>query len=111
MIRHPYLLVFACLVTLSAEAEETNEFSKLGLIQQQISVIEQLADGARSSSTNGDGARYRLDYSRLTADLDRVRHGIHQYLSPSRAQPADLIEGNADYRVEVLHVSSSHEHD
>lgn len=104
-------LLLACFVMLGAEAQDAPERSELDLMQRQITVIEQLAARARSSSTDGDEARYRFDYPRLTADLERVRRGIHHYLSPSRAQPADLIELTADYRAVTPNASPSHEHD
>ncbi|AUZ58481.1 putative type III effector Hop protein [Pseudomonas sp. XWY-1] len=80
-------------------------------MQRQIDAIELLADRARSSATGADRVRYRFDYPRLTADLERVRDGINNYLSPSRAQPADLVELSGDYRADALHSSSSDEHE
>lgn len=104
-------LLLTCFTILGAAAQDAPERSDLGLMQRQITVIEQLAARARGSSTDADEARYRFDYPRLAADLERVRHGIHHYLSPSRAQPADLVELNADYRALAPDVSPSHEHD
>ncbi|MNQ56704.1 Plasmid protein [compost metagenome] len=106
-----YPLLLACLVTLTAAAQDVRERSDLGLLQRQITVIEQLADRARSSQADADGARYRFDYHRFAADLERVRLGVQKYLSPSRAQPADLIELTGNYRAEALHPSPSNEHD
>ncbi|MNP72811.1 Plasmid protein [compost metagenome] len=80
-------------------------------MQRQIDAIELLADRARSSATGADRVRYRFDYPRLTADLERVRDGINNYLSPSRAQPADLVELSGDYRADALHSSNSDEHE
>ena len=111
MMLSPYPLLIICLVTLTAAAQDVRERSDLGLMQRQIDVIELLADQARSSATGTDQVRYRFDYPRLTADLARVRHGINNYLSPSRAQPADLVELSGDYRVEEPHSSPSDEHD
>lgn len=80
-------------------------------MQRQIDAIELLADRALSSATGADRVRYRFDYPRLTADLERVRDGINNYLSPSRAQPADLVELSGDYRADALHSSNSDEHE
>ncbi|MNW09040.1 Plasmid protein [compost metagenome] len=80
-------------------------------MQRQITVIEQLADRARSSQADIVGARYHFDYPRFAADLKRVRRGINKYLSPSRAQPTDLIELTSDYRADAPHPSSLDEHD
>lgn len=111
MMLSPYPLLIACLVAFTAAAQDVRERSDLGLVQRQIDAIELLADRARSSVTGNDRLRYRFDYPRLTADLERVRHGINNYLSPSRAQPADLVELRGDYRAEVLHSSPSDEHE
>jgi RAQPRD family integrative conjugative element protein len=99
------------LVALTAAAQDVRERSDLGLMQRQIDAIELLADRAHSSTTGTDRVRYRFDYARLTADLERMRHGISNYLSPSRAQPADLVELAGGYRADAPHSSPSNEHD
>ncbi|MDH0648670.1 RAQPRD family integrative conjugative element protein [Pseudomonas sp. GD03858] len=104
-------LLVICLVTLPAVAQESRERSDLGLVQRQFTAIEQLAVRAKSGSEDIDGARYRFDYLRFSADLQRVREGIYNYLSPSRAQPADLVELTDQYRAETPHAGSSDEHD
>ncbi|WP_201162250.1 integrative conjugative element protein, RAQPRD family [Pseudomonas sp. S60] len=111
MTRSPYPLLVVCLVALTAAAQDVRERSDLRLMQRQIDAIELLADRAHSSATGTDRVRYRFDYPRLTADLERVRHGISNYLSPSRAQPTDLVELTVDYRAEAPHSSPSDEHD
>ncbi|HHQ2813446.1 TPA: RAQPRD family integrative conjugative element protein [Pseudomonas aeruginosa] len=105
----PLLVIF--LATLPAVAQENRERSDLGLVQRQFNAIEQLVDRAESGSDGATGARYRFDYQRFTADLERVREGIRNYLSPSRAQPADLVELAGQYRTEAPHSSPSNEHD
>lgn len=106
---HPLLL--ACLVTLTAAAQDARERSDLSLMQRQITVIEQLADRARISQVDVETSRYYFDYPRFIADLERIRRGISKYLSPSRAQPTDLTELTSDYRANAPHPSSSDEHD
>lgn len=104
-------LLLSCVVSLGAVAQDARERSDLGLVQQQITSIELLADRASTASVSTAEARYRFDYPRFAADLERVRQGIQKYLSPSRAQPADLIELSGDYRTEAPHSRSSDEHD
>lgn len=104
-------MLLACLVSLGATAQDAPERSDLGLVQRQITTIELLADRANSSSVDAAGVRYRFDYPRFAADLERVRQGIHNYLSPSRAQPADLADLTGDYRADAPHTSHSDEHD
>lgn len=111
MTTFPYTLLLTCMVTLGAAAQDVRERSDLGLMQRQITAIEQVADRARSGSTDTHGDLYRFDYPRFTADLQRIRQGINKYLSPSRAQPADLAELTGNYRAEAPHGSPSDEHD
>ncbi|MEW9678442.1 RAQPRD family integrative conjugative element protein [Pseudomonas sp. TE50-2] len=104
-------LLLVCLVSLGAAAHDVRERLDLSLVQRQIAAIEQLANRASSDSVDIAGARYRFDYPRFTADLERMRQGVHKYLSPSRAQPTDLVELTGDYRAEVPHWVPSDEHD
>ena len=104
-------LLLTCVMSLGAVAQDAPERSDLGLVQRQITAIELLGARASSGSVDAAGARYRFDYSRLAADLERVRQGIQKYLSPSRAQPADLVELTGGYRAKTPHSGTSDEHD
>ncbi|WP_416465162.1 RAQPRD family integrative conjugative element protein [Pseudomonas sp. LFS044] len=111
MRKYSFPVLVICLATLPAIAQESRERSDLGLVQQQLTDIERLANRAESSSDDAAGARYRFDYPRFAADLERVRVGIQKYLTPSRAQPANQLELVGDYRAEAPHSSPSYEHD
>jgi RAQPRD family integrative conjugative element protein len=111
MTHSAYFLAFTYMVTLFAAAHDVREHSDLRLAQQQMTIVEQLADHASRESIGNSSARYHFDYLRFAADLQRMRQGIHNYLSPSRAQPADLVELSGDYRVETINSSRSYEHD
>ena len=111
MRTNAFPLLVICLATLPAVAQESRERSDLGLVQRQFTAIEQLADRAESGSDDAAGTRYRFDYPRFAADLERVREGIQEYLSPSRAQPADLVELAGQYRAEAPLARPSDEHD
>jgi RAQPRD family integrative conjugative element protein len=104
-------LLLVCLVSIGTAAQDSPERSDLGLAQRQLTSIELLVDRASGSSVDAAGARYRFDYSRFATDLKRMRQGIQKYLSPSRAQPADLVELTGDYRAEAPQSSSPDEHD
>lgn len=104
-------LLLACLVSLGATAHDVRERSDLGLMQRQVTLIELFANRARIETADAAEVRYRFDYSRFAADLARVRQGIQKYLSPARAQPADLVELTSQYRAEAPHTSYSDEHD
>ncbi|WP_458079571.1 integrative conjugative element protein, RAQPRD family, partial [Pseudomonas aeruginosa] len=38
-----------------------------------------------------------FDYSRLAADLQRIRQGLQDYMTPSRAQPRDPSDLSGSY--------------
>lgn len=107
----PYTLLLTFFVTFSIAAHDDRERLELGLVQRHFTAIGQLADRASRSSVDADGARYRFDYSKFAADLERVKQGIHRYLSPSRAQPIDPVELTGDYRAEASLARPSDEHD
>lgn len=99
--------VFRCLllslavvdgISYAASAREQDQFS---LVQQQLNIIERLATQAEAASTGEPDERYRFDYPRLIQDLQRIRHGVQDYLSPSRAQPRDPTELVGDYRLDA----------
>lgn len=107
----PPAMMLLGLVTLTAAAENEMERADLGLLKEQINVIGQLADRARSRHVESEDARYCFDYSRLSSDLDRLHHGIDKYLSPSRAEPTDLSNTTDDYRAANPHLGSTNDHD
>jgi RAQPRD family integrative conjugative element protein len=73
---------------------------RLATLIRELNAIERIA-------TTGDTvldlntSRYHFNYSRLRADIHRVRTGIQQYLSPQRAAPRDDIALHASYRDET----------
>ncbi|WP_409319711.1 RAQPRD family integrative conjugative element protein [Pseudomonas putida] len=111
MMLSPYPLLLTCLIAVTASAQDMHERSDLGLVQLQITAIEQLANRANSSSEDTAESRYRFDYPKFVSELERVRQGIHKYLSPSRAQPADLVELTGEYRAEASPEKATNEHD
>lgn len=81
-----------------ADADDaTPEHARLAAALRQLDSIERLV--AQQAAQKPDArARYHFDYGRLTADLERVRGGIRDYLTPSRAQPRAPAELLGDYR-------------
>ncbi|SMF74016.1 MULTISPECIES: RAQPRD family integrative conjugative element protein [unclassified Pseudomonas] len=99
---HCYLfLIPLVLVHSSGYAASAHEQEQLSLIQQQLDTIERLATRAKTVSTAEPNERYRFDYPRLNQDMQRVRQGVEDYLSPSRAQPRDSSEIPGDYRLDT----------
>ena len=100
--------IFRCLLLLSlaivdgnSYAASAHEQSQLSLVQQQLDIIERLATQAETASTSDSDERYRFDYPRLIQDIQRIRHGVQGYLSPSRAQPRDPSELVGEYRLDT----------
>ncbi|WP_446680239.1 integrative conjugative element protein, RAQPRD family [Bordetella hinzii] len=64
---------------------------------RQIDLIDRQAEHAAHTAPQ-QRARYHFDHARLREDLQRVRAGIQDYLTPPRAQPRDPVELSGDYR-------------
>ena len=106
--------VFRCLLLLSlavvdgiSYAGSAHEQDQLSLVQQQLDAIERLAAQAKVARTSEPNERYRFDYPRLSQDIQRIRQGMQNYLSPSRAQPHDAGELVGDYRLDIPSVEPS----
>ena len=92
--------LLAILLSLNAAlafAQESQEQLRLAAMLRQLELVQHMADEAASRPDNAP-SRYTFDYQRLSTDLERVRHGIHDYLTPKRAQPRDPVELLGDYR-------------
>lgn len=101
------LLLSLAIVHGSSYAASAHEQDQLSLIQRQLDTIERLATQAEVASTAEPDERYRFDYTRLIRDIQRIRHGVQGYLSPSRAQPRDPTELVGDYRLDTPPAESS----
>jgi RAQPRD family integrative conjugative element protein len=102
------LLLFSlAIVDGSSYAASAHEQDQLGRVQQQLDIIEGLATQAKVASTSEPSERYRFDYPRLKLDIQRIRQGVQNYLSPSRAQPRDTDELAGDYRLDASHAEPS----
>lgn len=89
--------LFVCgLPIAQASAASASEHTNLAIMIRQLNTLE---DTARRSAQVSDepGQRYFFDYSRLAADIERIRHGLENYLTPSRAQPRDPVELSGRY--------------
>ncbi|WP_313024490.1 integrative conjugative element protein, RAQPRD family [Pseudomonas lopnurensis] len=89
------VLALLCLCVSAPASADTQEHARLAAALRQLDAIEHLVAEQPSADEH---ARYHFDYSRLRADLERVRTGIRDYLSPSRAQPRDSAQLLGDYR-------------
>ncbi|NAO28890.1 conjugal transfer protein [Pseudomonas syringae pv. dysoxyli] len=94
-------LLSLAIVDGSSYAASAHEHDQLSLVQQQLDTIEHLATRAEALHASEPDERYRFDYPRLTLDIQRIRQGVQDYLSPSRAQPRDPGELAGDYRLDT----------
>lgn len=78
-------------------ASEAIEREQLATLVLQLDLIDRLANHAATAEPQ-HRARYHFDYTRLQEDIERIRAGINDYLTPQRAQPRDPIELLGDYR-------------
>ena len=93
----------ACLllVTPSAFAADTaSEHAQLAALVRQLDMLDRLAEHSERLPRQ-DASRYHFDYARLREDIERVRSGIRDYLTPQRAQPRDPTTLIGDYRQEA----------
>lgn len=97
-LRRSCLAVLACgaLVAQEAFAASASEQANLEVMIRQLNALE---DTARRSAQGADepGQRFYFDYSRLAADLQRIRQGLQDYMTPSRAQPRDPSDLSGSY--------------
>jgi RAQPRD family integrative conjugative element protein len=94
-------LLLGLYVSGHASADDaTPEHARLAATLRQLDSIERLV-AQQALQPHDERARYYFDYARLSADLERVRAGIRDYLSPSRAQPRDPATLFGDYRQSV----------
>jgi RAQPRD family integrative conjugative element protein len=101
------LLLSLAIAVGSSYAASAYEQDQLSLVQQQLDIIERLATRTEVARTSEPNERYRFDYPRLSQDIQRIRQGMQNYLSPSRAQPHDPGELVGDYRLDTPSVEPS----
>lgn len=89
------------LVTPHALASGTTEEPvRLAVLLRQLDQIEHQAE-ASARLPRDDTSRYHFDYTRFRDDVQHMRQGIRDHLSPQRAQPRDTLPLSGDYRREA----------
>ena len=91
-------VLFVFLFAVQTHAQHTNqsENAQLTVLVRQLDMLERTAIESRSHAQN-NRSRYYFDYSRLHDDIQRVKTGIYNYLTPQRAQPRNPVEITGDY--------------
>ena len=77
-------------------ADNAPEREQLAALTRQFDLFDRLAEHAANTAPQ-ERARYHFDYTRLRADLKRVRAGLQDYLVPQRAQPRDPVPLAGNY--------------
>ncbi|MFN1266855.1 integrative conjugative element protein, RAQPRD family [Pseudomonas lundensis] len=90
------LLLVTPLTLASGTAQEP---ARLTNLLRQLDQIERQAE-ASARLPRDDTSRYHFDYTRFRDDVQRMRQGIRDHLSPRRAQPRDQLPLSGDYRRE-----------
>lgn len=85
----PIALLVAALATPAMADEGPSERQELAAALRQVDALERFVAQSAVNAPSLPGRRYHFDYPRLLADLARVRAGIEDHLTPSRAQPRD----------------------
>ena len=102
-IRHHLIVALVAVPLLLIQpvlaGDNAPEHAQLAALIRQLDMIDRLAEHSVSLPRQGD-SRYHFDYARLREDIERVRQGIRDYLSPQRAQPRDPVDLLGGYRQE-----------
>ncbi|ELF6204829.1 TPA: RAQPRD family integrative conjugative element protein [Pseudomonas putida] len=101
--RSAFLLLMATLtagLSLPADADTLAQRQDIAAAARQLDALERLVAHSAANATATPGERYHFDYTRLSADLARVRGGLQDFLTPPRAQPRDSAELAGQYRTE-----------
>lgn len=94
------VLIFLLAPALSPPSATAAEPAHLATLLRQLDQIERQAE-ASARLPRDDTSRYHFDYTRFRDDVQRMRQGIRDHLSPQRAQPRDPLPLSGDYRREA----------
>jgi len=86
-----------CLPT--SASDSASETAHLAMLVRELDLLDREAQESAALPA-AHGGRYHFDYTRLHADIARMRAGIQDYLSPPRAQPRDPDSLSGWYRSE-----------
>lgn len=81
-------------------AAPTSEEASLTLMQNQLDQLELTLLRAQAQASKSANARFFFDYAQAHTDIQTIRTGIDQYLTPERAQPRTLLPLPGLYRRE-----------
>lgn len=76
------------------------EQENLSLLLNQLNQFESTLQRAEKQASVAPGSRFFFDYPQAYADIQVIRTGIEQHLTPSRAQPQPVLPLAGQYRRE-----------
>lgn len=97
---HFAVLLLATLWTWASVASATDpdlHRQNLASALHQLDLLDRFLVTVASTYQPSPAERYHFDHTRLREDLQRVRAGIQDYLSPPRAQPREPEPLFGDY--------------
>ena len=94
-----FVFSFAAIALTANAQHEISEHARLAVLLRQLDMLERIANDSQTLSHN-QTSRYHFDYPRLHSDMQRIRSGIRDYLTPQRAQPRDPVEISGQYLLE-----------
>lgn len=97
--KHLFCLALIAILT-GVPTAVANEPASFAIILRQLNQLERQAE-ASARLPHNDSSRYHFDYTRFRDDVQRMRQGIRDHLSPQRAQPRDPLPLSGDYRRET----------
>jgi RAQPRD family integrative conjugative element protein len=85
-------------LSVTSASDTAVENARLATLVRQLDMIDRIAQASENLAVTR--TRYHFDYARFRSDIERVRAGVEDYLSPPRAQPRDPEALRVDYRRE-----------
>jgi len=89
-------LLLAGTVSVAHATEQDN----LALLLSQLRLLDATLQRAEKQATVATDPRFYFDYPQAHADIQAMRNGIKHYLTPSRAQPRQVLPLAGAYRQE-----------
>ncbi len=89
-------MLLACTALPALAQPDNPEQAQFAVFIRQLEALDRIAAQSETLSQAGH-SRYHFDYPRLHADIERIRGGIRDYLTPLRAQPYDPVEMTGSY--------------
>ena len=95
-----FLVLSGLLLTGSISVAHAAEQDNLALLLSQLRLLDATLQRAEKQAIVATDLRFYFDYPQAHADIQAMRNGIEHYLTPSRAQPRQVLPLAGTYRQE-----------